>query len=171
MRVDSKYKLECATTKDKGRPVLMLLKVDTLNDKPVLIATDGRLMAIVPCEVRDNEQGKIFSPVSLVAARKLAKRNQSAEVVLQNGTATLIDGSSTPTPTDMEYPNWKAVQPDPKRKIRVTVALNAAFLARLAAALGNEEVILSIEDELSAIVRARRFRAIKMLWVSLCRAV
>lgn len=159
MKINKTFKLEKAASTDATRPAIgNVLVTKTKEGKTLAIATDGRIMAVVPCEIADDAELGLVSPKALVHGRKLAKKASDSEMTL-NGNIAFLDGSALPRPTQQDcgnYPNWTAVQPDPEAKIAFTVAFDPRLLLNLAEAIGydgsyQKSVTLRFVDEMTAI--------------------
>lgn len=158
MKIPTNAKLENCVSHDKHRAVLANIHIDT--EANLAVATDGRMMALVPIELDELDTTGPLPPDALQAARKLAKKNNHSDCLLMcNGDIRLSNGVSMPRPTtggvDGElppYPKYQQVVPDKDRPVKFAIAFNAALLADLAGALGCEIVTLQFRDELSPIV-------------------
>ena len=129
--------------------------LDCEPEQPVMVATDGKIMAIIPVEADKAEQG-FLTAAALKAARKLAKRSDTAELTC-NGNFTLTDGSTLPRPTEHSegkapFIQYRNVLPKEDRQTTMRIGLNAALLAKLAEALGTDALVLEIETAKSCIV-------------------
>ena len=150
MKIETKYKLSQACSADETRLPLLGAYID--GDKA--IATDGRIMAIVPIERVENELNKKIIPAEILKAIEKSKLG----VICLNGQATLIGsrGGEISYPyVDAQYPDYKRVLPAPTDCDKI--ALDAALLAKLAKAIGAHDdrrdqtiVILEISMETDA---------------------
>ncbi len=154
MKINKKYQIEKAASTDETRHPLM--NVHIAEDGKHLVATTGRMLAIVPVEMEPNDErgnGAIM-PTALIAARKTTKKNDSACRLALNGSFQLSDGVTLPRPENPGvFPQYAQVIPkDPV--IKHTVTLNPELLLSLAKALGDSRSITLEfqEDELSAII-------------------
>lgn len=148
MQFPTNSKPESVVNKNDARTALLNCYVDTTGPQPHLVATDGHMLVAIPVIATTDEQGYV-SPVALKAARKLAKKNELAEIAC-NGSLGLTDGTQYPRPTQEEYgrfPQWQMVLPKPDRPTAVRIGVNAAYLKAIADALGQDEVILEIGAE------------------------
>jgi len=118
--------------------------------KPLLVAIDGHCLAAVPCIT---DEGDTEGPITVDAiklASKVAKRHKTAEIQIGVSNAhQLVDGTSIPRPAinvhGKVFPPWRESVPSyrPGTDGTVSIALNAALLAALAKALGNDIVRLT----------------------------
>lgn len=151
MKFPTECKIESATSTDKHRWTMNDPFLDCTPEQPIMVATDGYIMAVVPVEATKEEQG-FLTATALKAARKLARKSDTAELTC-NGSFTLTDGSTLPRPTEhsegkgpfIQYQNVLNSVVRPDRPSIVRIGLNAALLMRLAEALGTEELVLDIE--------------------------
>ena len=123
------------------------------NKKPVLVATDGRLMAIVPVET---EKGDVHGSVPLKAIKELNKDKYNRSKLSLNGHAEVkhIDGTEIKFERDTEshFPNWQQVIP--KKEKVFEIKLSAKRLLDLSQALGvgkYDAVTLTFTGELDAV--------------------
>jgi hypothetical protein len=134
MKIAKEYKIESACAKNNsGRYSIENPFLDRSESGDVMIATDGRILAIVPVECTpEDDQGPVPREC-LKDARKFG--------VNCNGVAAVPGGASYPRP-DATFPDWRAVMPDFKGKKTVRLGIDAALLKRLADAIGTEKVNL-----------------------------
>lgn len=158
MKLNRDYKLERAASTDGTRLAIQNIYIghEKGPDTPtVAVATNGRIMAIVPVEIADENELGLVSPEALIRARKLAKKNAESELIL-NGDIRFVDESSLPRPIQEQtgnYPTWQVVAPtaEPKFKIRLDVHLLLALAEALGATNRKPFVTLEMSDELSPI--------------------
>jgi DNA polymerase III sliding clamp (beta) subunit (PCNA family) len=145
MKIKKIYKLDRAVSRtDANRFATQFVHVDGNNARAV--ATDGRIMASVPCElspVEDLVGESALIPVdALKAARKAAGRGAD-EVAMHYGEGKVrVDNGDTVEAFDQgrgEFPNYRNVLPNPEHGIVVT--LNAELLHRLADAIGSDGAV------------------------------
>lgn len=148
MKFPKSSKIEGVVSSDPTRPAIENVYFD--KDEGKLIATNGRIMAVVPVLTDENDTSGLLSPQSIKLARKEAGRLPIAQIH-PNGALNLPSGVSVPRPTEDQcgkFPNWKQVVPplfDPVFKVRI----DAELLAKLAAALCDDKgsfVTLSFRD-------------------------
>lgn len=160
MKLHKNIKIEEACSKDKTRAAICEPYLDLSEpEKPVVVATDGRIMAVVPQDptcVHGDTEGYVNK-----LALKDARKGCAEAVVECNGTARSI-GSGVEYPrhgegnVDFQFPNWRQVfnLVDPGEEGVVSVALNTEFLSRLANAMGSKCVRLVIKspDDLVTVI-------------------
>lgn len=128
---------------------------DNANLKDRVVATDGRIIAIVPAEYTAEEKGCRVHTKALKEARKHGgKKAEKAWVGLAPNETTAPDNSvyALPPMGGRWLPNVAEVIPDPERGCAFIVSLDASLLLKLAEALGNTKVKLEFKDNQSAIL-------------------
>ena len=151
MKVSQRYKIESACSPDKLRlgGVLTRIALDCSTALPVLVATDGHILAVVPAEACKEEAGFVTAE-SLKAARKATPKKAETMELLCNGSLAVPNGPSFPRPNDgLTFPRWQAVIPTEAPVL--TVAFDVALLVRLAEAIGSDKVVLEISNPNHAI--------------------
>jgi len=178
MKLSKKYKIEEAASKDSSRPSINHIEITTHNDKPVAVATDGRMLAIVPVEMAEDDKPGMITVEALKRSRKFQKRvasrrsfryrrNEPDQIIpedikLSETDVVFPDRASLPRPAIGEtrpYPDWTKVVPDGKEHTTFKIGLNPSLLYKLAKAMGAGDGGVSIlcksPDE-PMIVRAER---------------
>ena len=118
-----------------------------------LIATDGRMMAIVPCEREDGDVDGLIPVAALRAARKLANgRFTHLLMRCEEKQCVLVDGSTVPRPQDMKFPQWKQVVPSDERPVKMKIAFNPDLLMAVSKAFGGTAVVMEINTDTDALV-------------------
>lgn len=142
MQFETHYKIELAVGDDSRGP-LAFVNYDA--EKKRLIATNGHVLASVPCTPDEGDHGVLLSVDSIKAARKA---NKSTPTLLCNGVAKVPNGPQFEHPDAwLKFPEWMRVLPtfDTLSRGTVTVAINPALLMTLAKALGAEKgVVLTL---------------------------
>ena len=145
-----KFKNECMIEKvtdgPKGyRPQLQNVYFDA--DKQKLIATDGKHMAVIPCEKEDGDTSGFISPEAIKEYRKQSKK--SLVSLIANGQQKIGPFSleRPTTETHGQYPNWEAVIPkeDAEKPVTFEVGLNASLLLQIAQALGSADNVIHLK--------------------------
>jgi DNA polymerase III sliding clamp (beta) subunit (PCNA family) len=140
MKIDKKYKIEAAASDDATRYILNSVRVERVDDGALAIATDGKIMAIVPVELEESDKHEaIIPPKAFAAARKACGKHRVDACMQLNGSAkvTSAEGEQSFGYIDGNYPNWKHVLPgDYKDSLRVS--LDAKLLLNLWKAIGGE---------------------------------
>jgi hypothetical protein len=160
MQIESNYKLEKAVaTTDRCRPSIENVLICKDGKHPVAVATNGRIMAVVPVEIDDDRELGLVSPEALKRARKAGVSLRCPPTIILNGDARFLDGSSLPRPDQADcgqYPKWEQIaKMEDERKPAFTVSLDPKLLLDLAEAVGWEKghaVTLAVSDSVSAIV-------------------
>ena len=165
MKVPGEFKIEEACSKDETRYVLNSPYFTTdprkgeTNGRPVLVATDGYIIAVVPVWVPE-EGGDLGGqiPIEAFAKRKNRRHKEDGEWVVEpqavNIDATKI-GSVSVNGAQIErqtvgFPNWPVVEASMDDS-EIVVPLDAELLYRLARALGSKRVVLGIKKGRNAI--------------------
>lgn len=155
MKIDKNIKPELvASPKSDNRPTLSEPHLRFVNGQAVLLATDGRMMVVIPVAKDETDvEGRVSAAV-LKAARQQAGRLGMMEITLGETHATLRDGTSMPrngTSNDHEYPNYAVALPGgidefgcPKipDHYRPIMTLNAEYLVSIVRALGSEGCVI-----------------------------
>jgi hypothetical protein len=148
LNLPKKCKIESAASKDKTRHSIIEPYLEIRESGSRMIATDGRILVVVPVETTPDDVSGYVSADALKASRK---GKQVESVIRCNGALETWDGASYPRPDLGTYPNVDQVMPKNeathgKRKIRFSV--DAALLSRLADAMGTDGVTLEfLADE------------------------
>lgn len=150
MKFNRRYKID-AVAADGQRPginVVQLEKYDATSDGGLLVATDGSiLVALKVIETADDDAGPL-SPEVFDHARRATTRKQPEANIEAKATA-VITGARLPgfvnvdRKSDVAFPDWRAVLPQPKRDY-IKVGISVDLLRRLAAGMGDNQVELSI---------------------------
>jgi hypothetical protein len=146
MKLHKDIKPELACSKDENRWILHHPYLDVENK--ALVATDGRIMAIIPCHP---ENGELSGPVSREAlenGRKNSQRDGTFHCVM-NGFLAVVGGGTFSRPDYGEggrFPNWQQVLPKfeemnatPKASGLVEFAFGLELLTNLAKAIGHDK--------------------------------
>ncbi len=140
MKVENKYKLEKIVSKDTTRNAITCAYLDTKDETPRLIATNGVAMAVIKVEAEKDEQGNV--PIAaIIDARKLNKRATDSTISL-NGDCKL-DNGATYKRQDSQFPDWRKIGTSGDKKFRV--AFTAKLLHELADSLGSRDGVVSVE--------------------------
>lgn len=176
MKINKACKLELAVSEDPFRRAVVNILIEKQADGSALaIATNGRMLAVVPCEIENDGECGLLSPKGLTEARKASRKyshrledGTDAVSVTLNGTIDLVDGVKLPRPVQSEsqelekepnavpmYPNWRQVVPAEGTPYKIKIGLNADLLHKLAHALGaeNGEITIEIEEDILNPVR------------------
>jgi hypothetical protein len=152
VKIPKACKIELAASKDEGRYRINEPWLDLTNpEEPVLVATNGASMAIIPVEAGEYDKTGVVTAESLKAYRKV---KLDLEIVC-NGKLTVQDGPEFKRPElDGGFPNYKQVVPADDRKPYFVAGINVKLLWELVQAMGCEAATLEFSDEgnLGAIV-------------------
>jgi len=156
MKIDKKYKLESACSIDPDRAMIMHPWIPSQEGlRGYAVATDGRMLAVVPIECAETEIGYRVHAKALKEARKCGgKKTESAWVGLAPNETTAPDNSvyALPPMGGRWLPDVTQVIPDKTRPCVFSISLDASLLMKLAEALGNVKVRLEFCDDKSAIL-------------------
>jgi hypothetical protein len=148
MQIERKYKIEKCASTDPSRTNLQNIYISRRH----AMSTNGRILAIVPVQVQEDDEIGWLSPDALKHARKVSAKGLDSIQIVLNGAQVLPDGTIMNRPDGENPPHTFRIlrQAFSDRKHRI--GINAAYLKDLADALGNEELILEIGDPNSAIL-------------------
>ena len=142
--------IEKACSRDASRPVLNSVYLERMESGPIqarLLATDGRIAAIVPVVVTSDDKAGYIPTDALKASRK-----HGGEFTA-NGACTMPDGQTFARPDHGKYPNIEQVIP--KGETKFSVSLDPELLYAVAQAIGSER---GVTLEFSAEGHALRVR-------------
>jgi hypothetical protein len=139
MQFDRKCKLEKAVAKSEGRYAMRHTLLAKRGDEHVLVATDGRILAVVGVEV---EEGDAIGLIPVEAVKGAAKGGQSfmPAQIHANGSAVYTDKAGaqvTMARPEGEFPRWESIMPAPQAD-DIVIALNPDLLKALADAIGAD---------------------------------
>lgn len=149
MKLRRKYRPELIASKDATRAVINDLQISEHEGKPVLVATDGRKLVVVPITLEKGEKGRLPKD-ALAFARKTAHRKDDLTMSL-NGKVEFPNGWTMPLKLDGNYPTWQTVVPE-KADRKHRISFNAKFLYELAQAMGTDEVVLHMGTAMDSII-------------------
>lgn len=146
-------KIEAAassSTLDCGSfPAMTGVRLDPARGR--MVATNGRILAVVPCEAQPDSEAEdiakarpVTVPASVIKAARKGIGKHLPPLLDVNGKvrARTADGWMESEPLEDEYPDFDACFPKAKdRKGALVVRLDAALLKALADALGAERGI------------------------------
>lgn len=152
MQFDAKHKIHKAAAREIGRYAfngVLFDKSDPAN--PVLVATNGRMMAVVPATDVEEDSERGIVPLAIID--HAIKRRRFSPKIHVNGQATATDrdgGTLTQPLVEGEFPDWRAVQPKEGEARQVKLTINAGYLKALAEALGAESDEVSLSFDVDA---------------------
>jgi DNA polymerase III sliding clamp (beta) subunit (PCNA family) len=131
-------KIELAASNEESRYTLRAVQIN--KETKQAIATNGHILAVVPCEMSDEDHTGLISPDSIKQIRAMQKRSKGVPVnVLVNGKATAT-GTNEKAEFELvvgQFPRVDAVIPKGEGyEGECTIALNADLLLQLAKAIG-----------------------------------
>jgi DNA polymerase III sliding clamp (beta) subunit (PCNA family) len=149
-------RIENAVSRESNRYTLQSVQVDVEHKR--VMATDGHILAIVPCEVSDKDHSVLLTADSIKQIRAMQKRAKSIPVeVLLNGKA-IATGKAESAEYDLgegRFPNVDMVIPK-YDDVPPTITLNVDLLYRLAKAMTAPDdpliVTLTVKDSQSSVL-------------------
>lgn len=151
MKLPKNCKIEKATSTDSTRPAIGEPWLDVEAGK--LVATNGRIIAVVPVEIEEGDASGYVTAEALKAARALVGKHLPL-AIKANGSLALYNGVTFPRPgvDDLgQFPNWKQVIPEKQEKPAIRIAFDVKLLSALCEAMGTSGVILEASDDLTGI--------------------
>lgn len=153
MRFDKRYKIHQAAAKDAGRYTVDGVKLDLdVPEHPVLVATTGRICAVVPCQANGNDVAGMIPRQAIAEAIK-GKQNLDAEIESAepqpDGTESVDvyqagELKSSHVRPVANFPRWQEVIPA-KEGDDLVLGLNPHILVDLAKAIGCPSTALGVE--------------------------
>jgi hypothetical protein len=116
------------------------------------LATDGRILAIVPVKTDAEDEAGWMSPDALKHARKVSGKGLDSIRIGLNGAQILPDGTTMQRPEKHNPPRVFSLLRKAHRGGSFTIGINASYLKSLADSLGSEEVILSCNTPNEAVL-------------------
>ena len=147
MKISNRFKIEEAASKDPRRPLLHGVHVADVNGSAKAVATDGRILAMVPVEVDPSDTlGVNVRPETFKEARKANKKMKWPDSRIElNGRAKIQkqEGEVSFDYIEGNFPNFLQVIPKPAEKT-IKVRFDVENLKRLWKALGGEDKELGV---------------------------
>ena len=137
-------------SKDKFRPVLCSTLIDKFYNKPVLVATDGYVLAAVYLEyVDDSYIGKRISREAIERWYKLA----DGKSILNGDTLQELmeDDVYNGRELNGDYPKWQQIVPKESQAVD-TIAFNADFAKTVQDLNGVDGLTYKLNGKLGAMV-------------------
>jgi hypothetical protein len=148
MKTHKSCRIELAASKDKARVAIAEPYLDIKDGKAVLVATDGKILAIVPVSTDTADTAGYVGANVLKEARRCSRRTD--DVFLEvNSAARLPNGATLPragASENQNYPNWRAVVPEKYETPAIEVGIDAWRLWQLAQAMGTQCVRISVQS-------------------------
>jgi hypothetical protein len=148
MQIERKYRIEKCVSSDPSRTNLQNIYISRRH----AMSTNGRILAIVPVQVQEDDEIGWLSPGALKHARKISSKGLDSVHIVLNGAQVLPDGTIMNRPEGENPPRTFRILKDAHSNRKYRVGINASYLKDLSDALGNEELILEIGDPNSAIL-------------------
>jgi len=140
MKFHKSCKIHKAAAKDAGRYAMHHVRLERDYAGARLIATDGRILAVLPVQDAEQDDDGFLSSESIAeAVKKPSKKNDTA-TILANGSIRACAVEAGPVveferpSNDHEFPKWRAVVPEGEPTVRI--CLNPSYLATVAHAIG-----------------------------------
>jgi DNA polymerase III sliding clamp (beta) subunit (PCNA family) len=149
--------IELATSPEPSRYTLQAVKLDVENKR--IMATDGHILAIVPCEVSPEDHSALISTEAIKQLRAMQKRAKSVPVEVRTNGKVTATGVGETAEFDLatgQFPNVDMVVP--KFDGPATISFDVELLMRLAKAMHTKDksspqfVSLYIKDTQSPIL-------------------
>lgn len=141
MKTIKACKIELAASQDDSRAAIGEPYLEIKDGKGTLVATDGRILALLPVEIDEKDVSGYVTADALKAARKGMLQSMDCTA----DTLAVHAGPSFPRPTEHTFLNWRQVVPAEYEKPLVTIALDAKLLWLLAQAMGTQGVKIVIQ--------------------------
>jgi len=162
MKIKKSYKLEEACSTDVTREGICSPWIEANGESaklvvgcgPRAIATDGKILAVVPVELQHEDTGTRIAIKALKESRKAGgSKAEHAFVSLGNAASIATGGAHYPV-TQHVPPRMAGIVPERGRPDGMKIRLDASLLLRLAKALGsqNDRVLLEISGENDVII-------------------
>jgi hypothetical protein len=163
MKIKKSYKLEEACSTDVTRHAICEPWIESNGESaklvtgigPRAIATDGKIIAVVPVELQHEDTGNRIAIKALKESRKAGgSKCEHAFVSLGNAASISTGGAHYPV-TQVTPPNAASIVPGENRAPAIAkIRLDASLLLRLAKALGsqNDRVCLEISGESDVVI-------------------
>lgn len=147
--------VELAAATDVSRYTLQAVKLDVEHKR--IMATDGHILAIVPCEVSPEDHSALISTEAIKQLRAMQKRAKSVPVQVRTNGKVTATGKGETAEFELatgQFPNVDMVIP--KHDGPATITLDVELLMRLAKAMntkGSKLVVsLYVKDQVSGVL-------------------
>jgi hypothetical protein len=162
MKIKKSYKLEEACSTDTTRVGICEPWIESNGESaklvtgigPRAIATDGKILAVVPVELQHEDTGTRIAIKALKESRKAGGSKAEHAFVGLTETHSVATGAHYPV-TQHRPPVMDRIVPDENRAPAIAkIRLDASLLLRLAKALGsqNDRVCLEISGEADVVI-------------------
>lgn len=149
MKIDKSSKIEQAVAKESSRYAFNAPYYD--HEAHAMIATDGRILAVVPV-LDDDDDVTGLIPVDAI---KVARKGRLTNPIRANGTIDLLGVSYTRP--EGRFPAWRDVIPKISdiETDNVKLRIDARLLYNLSQALGSDKVELTIDRNTLEYIQCR----------------
>ena len=148
MQIERKYRIEKCVSTDPSRTNLQNIYVSRRH----AMATNGRILAICPVTLQEDDEIGSLTPEALKHARKVSAKGLETIHIGLNGAQVFPDKTIMARPEGENPPHTFRILKDAQSNRKYRIGINAVYLKDLADALGNEELILEVGDPNSAIL-------------------
>jgi DNA polymerase III sliding clamp (beta) subunit (PCNA family) len=148
MQIDRKFKIEKAVSTDPTRENLQNVFVSRRH----AMATDGKILAIVPVQCDKDDEAGSLTPEALKLARKVSGKGLDPIRIGLNGAQILSDGTVMTRPDECKPPRIFHLLRKAYQGKYYRIGINAAYLKDLADALGSEELVLECGNSTEAVM-------------------
>lgn len=164
-------KIEAAVSSEATRYTIQAVKLDV--EKKKLIATDGHIMAVVPCTVDENDHSGLIGVDAVKLIRDITKRQKYGQPTVNvNGKIEIVGANETATaiPVEGSFPNWEAVVPkfeatEKNRRVLETLEAMAKNLDAQIDATNVHEKKVALDD-----LREDVLKSISHVGATICNA-
>lgn len=148
MEIETKYQIEQAASIDETRLSMQNLYFEKQAQDGVIVATDGRILAVIPIKASEVEKSGYVNKQALIDGRKvIPKAFGSIEVKIGKETTLVHNSAQYPIDQDLRFPNWQQVIP---KKGDIQITFNPVLFAKLVKAMGikkGESITLGISKK------------------------
>jgi hypothetical protein len=162
MKIKKSYKLEEACSQDANRQNICEPWIECNGESaklvtgigPRAIATDGKILAVVPVELQHEDTGNRIAIKALKESRKAGGSKAEHAFIALTETHSIATGGAQYPITLVNPPRMAGIVPEMGRPDGVKIRLDVSLLLRLAKALGsqNDRVLLEISGESDVVI-------------------
>lgn len=135
MKFKKQYKILSAAASEEYRYMTSGVKFE--KDPGRLIATNGRIMVVVPVEDTDGDVDGIISPDAMKLAGKGGKKGETTIASLDSVARVFLKEGTADFPhLEANFPDWEVVQPKASTT-DLNITLSGAYLKDIVDALGT----------------------------------
>lgn len=135
MKFDINKKIEMCVSDNQLRPVLQSVYLNVEDKK--LVATDGRKMAQIDCEIEEGDTSGLI-PIEAIKHYRKVNKKVNCYSMKCNGSCkiTTSEGTIEFNRPDYQFPNYNNVIPKYEKMFKMSI--NAEYLLEIAKALGSD---------------------------------